>query len=191
MREKNRVRALDRAGLRELALTHLARFATTEFGLARVLERHIERRARRETMAAHELEREIADAKEAAREVIAELAASGAVDDASFAAARAKRLTRTGRSRRVIAAHLAARGVSGATIAVAFAETEQTELAAALVFARRRRLGPFRAGPGDGDVRQKELAILARAGFPQTVAVQVLSMSAEEAEPLIAAMRRG
>jgi regulatory protein len=156
-----------------------------------VLERHIERRARQETTAAHDLERQIAEAKQAVGEVIADLVASGAVDDASFAAARAKRLTRTGRSRRVIAAHLAARGVSGATIATAFAETEHTELAAALVFARRRRVGPFRAGPGDEDTRHKELAILARAGFPQTVAVRVLSMSAEEAEPLIAAMRRG
>ena len=182
---------LDRPVLRELALAYLARFAATEIGLQRVLERHIERWAREMRAAGQEAEREIAEARVAAREITAELVACGAVDDASFAAARAQRLVRTGRSRRAVAAHLAARGVKAATIEAVLPGAEETELAAALIFARRRRIGPFRSDVADEQVQQRELGVLARAGFPQTIAVRALSMNEDEAERLIAALRRG
>lgn len=181
---------MDRAGLRELALAHLARFATTEIGLQRVLDRHIERWARKMRAAEQEPDREVAEAKAAARKIAAELVACGTVDDASFAAARAERLVRAGRSRRAVAAHLAAHGVDAATIDAVLPEAEDTELAAALVFARRRRIGPFRSGVADEQSQERELGVLARAGFPQTIAVRALSINQDEAETLMAALRR-
>jgi hypothetical protein len=57
--------------------------------------------------------------------------------------------------------------------------------------ARRRRIGPFRVGAvPDQAGRRRELAILARAGFPQSIASQALAMAPDEAEALVNELRR-
>jgi regulatory protein len=174
------------ARLHEAALAHLARYAATQAGLVRVLDRRVERWAR---AAAAEPEA-VRAAKTAVRAVVAKLAASGLVDDAAFAASRARSLTRGGRSRRAVAAHLLARGVSGEALRAALPGDPETELAAALALARRRRIGPFRAGEADEDGRRKELGMLARAGFAQDVAARALAMDADAAEALVIGLRR-
>ncbi len=55
----------------------------------------------------------------------------------------------------------------------------QAELDAARTYARRRRIGPWRAEPADADARRKELAKLARRGFSYDVAQRVV-MSSED-----------
>lgn len=145
------------ARLRDAALAHLARFAATEAGLLRVLRRRVDRWAQRATAEAGtaiDAAATIADAAVAARHAAAAVAkalvASGLVDDAAFAASRARRLTRAGRSRRAIAANLAAKGVPRATAAEALPTDEATELDAALAYCRRRRIGPFAQPPRPG-----------------------------------------
>ncbi|HTR18132.1 MAG TPA: RecX family transcriptional regulator [Acetobacteraceae bacterium] len=178
----------DAARLHEAALRHLARFAATEAGLLRVLERRIERWAR-----AAEAEGQPADtvttaagaARQAARQVVSRLAQAGAVDDRAFAAGRARSLTRAGRSRRAIGAHLAAKGVDPALAVAALPEDTERELAAALIHARRRRIGPFRRSPPDAEGRLKELAAMARAGFESSVARAALGLDPAEAEAII------
>jgi regulatory protein len=174
------------ARLHEAALAHLARYAATQAGLVRVLDRRVERWAR----AAEAEAEEVRAAKAVVRAVVAKLAASGLVDDAAFAASRARSLMRGGRSRRAVAAHLLARGVSGEALRAALPGDPETELAAALALARRRRIGPFRAGEADEDGRRKELGMLARAGFAQDVASRALAMDAEAAEALVIGLRR-
>ncbi len=193
--------------LREAALAYLARYAATERGLLRVLTRRIDAWAH----SAADPAREGADAAaETARRARAEavalvrrLAASGAVDDAAFAAARAARLGRAGRSRRAIGVHLAARGVDAETARATLPDDPEAELDAALAYARRRRIGPFRAvgahaaadapadAPADPRTRMREAAALARAGFPAAVARRALGMAAAEAAARIAARRMG
>jgi regulatory protein len=180
--------------LREAALNHLARFAATEAGLRRVLERRVDRWARR-TEAAGEAPEAVApraaEAKRHAAAVARSLAASGTVDDAAFAAARVRRLSRGGRSRRAIAAHLAAKGVGRDAAEAALPEGEETELDAALALCRRRRFGPFAPEPPSPEARLKALAALARAGFARGVAEAALDMEPEEAERRLAALRQG
>ena len=61
---------------------------------------------------------------------------------------------------------------------------DESELAAALVLARRRRIGPFRSGDApDLAGQRRELAVLARAGFPQDVARRALAMAADMPKP--------
>jgi regulatory protein len=181
----------DAAALYEAALSHLARYATTRAGLERVLLRRIARWARQakgepEAIAAAETE-----ARAAARAVVERLATAGAVNDAAFAAARARRLARAGNSRRGIAAHLLRHGVAGAELAEALPADPGAELLAALALARRRRIGPFRPAPlADADARRRELAALARAGFPHAVAREALAMPRSEAEDRLAVARR-
>ena len=175
--------------LAEAALAHLARYATTEAGLARVLANRVRRWAR---AAGVEDEASLAGLRAAVARVVARLAAAGAVSDAAFAEARARSLARGGRSRAAIAAALAAKG-AGEAAAAAVAEAlpdREAELAAACIAARRRRIGPFAAGATDAEARRRALAALARAGFPRAVAEAVLSMDAAEAEARIARFRR-
>jgi regulatory protein len=179
--------------LHAAALAHLARYATTKAGLRRVLLRRIERWAR--AAGAGEMEPEtVSSAAAAARQavpiVVARLAADGAVDDASFAASRAQKLIRGGRSRHAVAAHLAARGIDAATARAALPEDTDTELAAALALARRRHLGPFRTAVADAATVRRELGVLARAGFPHRVAACALGMDAATAEAIVLRLRR-
>ncbi|MCX7368968.1 MAG: RecX family transcriptional regulator [Alphaproteobacteria bacterium] len=181
------------ARLREAALAHLARFAATEVGLRRVLERRIARWAR-----AAEAEGQPREAIAAATatlqvEIVSlakSLVAAGAVNDAAFAESRARRLARSGHSRRAIAAHLAAKGIENETAAAALPEDEETELLAALAFCRRRRIGPFTRVVPDAPARMKALAALARGGFAQGVARRALAMDPTDAEEMLLAGRR-
>jgi regulatory protein len=175
-----------RAALHEAALAHLSRYAASRAALTRVLDR---RCARWANEAGPEAAGDTLPAlRQAVRDVVAELAAAGAVDDAAFAAGRARSLGRTGRSRRAIAAHLAARGVTGDAARAALPDDPEAELAAALALARRRRLGPFRPPDAQADP-QRELAVLARAGFPRDIAARALRTDPDSAEALLARLR--
>lgn len=181
------------ARLREAALAHLARFAATEAGLRRVLQRRVDRWARAAEAEGQPREATAAAAARAralAAEVAAAMVAAGAVDDAAFAESRARRLARAGRSRRAIAAHLSAKGVAAETTAAALPDGEEAELAAALAYCRRRRIGPFARAPEDADARRKGLAALARGGFPQGLARRALATPPAEAEDRLLAARR-
>ena len=175
------------AALREAALTHLSRFA----GLMRVLERRIERGAVRARAESYEgVDRDTAGAREHVRALVRDLARSGALDDRAYAEARARSLARAGRSRRAVLAQLASKGVAPEIAAAALPPPER-ELAQALSFARRRRLGPFRGtGTASPEQERRELASLARAGFPPGVAHRALHADPEDAEALVSALRR-
>ncbi|NHN83518.1 regulatory protein RecX [Acetobacter musti] len=209
----------DQAALREAALAHLARFATTERGLTQVLERRIGRWARRaaeDGVSSDEIAGVTARLMPLCAVVAGKMAELGAVDDSSFARARAARLTRSGQSRRSVEARLAAKGVATSTVAEVLDETlgederaRDSELAAALVFARKRRVGPFGGGTSGSDVSddgaagladeaerqaaQKQdariLAAFARAGFTRDVAMRALAMDRDEAGERIIAMK--
>ncbi len=106
--------------------------------------------------------------------IIARCVATGLVDDRRFAEARAATLRRKGQSSRAVAARLAAKGVPrdlAGELAVAEAGAEK---AAALVAARRRRLGPWREAGQRAACRQKDLTALARLGFDFATARAVI-----------------
>ena len=176
----------DRAALHEAALRHLSRFAATEAGLLRVLERRIMRWQH----AAGESDAAAAPHRAEARAVVQGLVAAGMIDDAGFATARAARLVRAGRSRRAVSAHLAAKGVDAETAGDALPDPA-AEFSAAVAFARRRRIGPFAADPEETDDAQRRLAMFARAGFPREIAERVLRLAPDEAASLLAALKRG
>jgi regulatory protein len=177
----------DDATLYEAALNHLARYAATQAMMARVLARKVDRWARLSDADAQAdpdtTARAAATAKAAIPGVVARLVAAGLVNDSAFAAARARRLTRAGKSRRGALAQLAAKGVDGATARKILAEDPARELAAACAYLRRRRAGPF------GDMPEpKILGAMARAGFGQDIARQALRLDRAQAESLISGL---
>jgi regulatory protein len=175
----------DAHSLHDAALRYLARYAATQASLLRVLTRRVDRWAHAAAADADV----VAAAKDAARAVVSRLAAAGAVNDAAFAASRARSLARAGRSRRAISAHLASRGVPGALTAASLPDDPAAELAAALAYVRRRRMGAFR-NPPDPEQHLRDLGRLARAGFDQGVSQRALALDADAAEMLIIAARQ-
>lgn len=164
---------LDEAALRELALHYAARFATTRLKLQRYLARKLK-------------ERGWAGEQPADVEALAgRLVALGYVDDAAFAAMKSRAMAARGLGHRRVSEQLSAAGVGAEDRGEA--PDEQTALATALAFARRKRLGPFaRVVSDDPAIRQKALAALLRAGHPMAAARQILAArSVEEAEALI------
>ena len=180
----------DSGSLYQAALAHLARYATTEAGLRRVLRRRLDRWGRQQTdpEAAAPV---LAAAGEAIEAVIQRLVQAGAVSDTTFAEIRARSLLRSGQSGRAIQMRLVAKGVAPDVARAAAVSDAESELAAALVLARKRRIGPYRASEGvDVAGRVKEMGQLARAGFSREVAERALQMGRADAEGRIFELRR-
>lgn len=172
-------RPIDAALLEEWALSYLARYAGTAESLRRVLRRRARRRRGADGAPQDEAGGPVDPLIEA---LVARFREAGLLDDAAYAAGRARRGQAQGRSLRRIAAGLAAKGVGTADADAALAALRDgagdPDLAAACAFARRRRLGPFRAGPA---ARERELGAFARAGFGRRTAEAVLACPDEAA----------
>jgi len=157
--------------LRNAALHYLERYASSAAHLRRLLLVKVERSAR-----AHDTDRAAGAA--AVDALIGELTALGLLDDARYAEAKARALHRRGASARAIRAALATKGVAPNTIATALdalSESEpEPELSAALRYARRRGLGPYRPPDSRAAMRQRDLAALGRRGFDYEVARRVI-----------------
>jgi regulatory protein len=180
-----------RASLHEAALAYLARGAASADSVQKTLERRTSNWARRALRAGLDAEVVAADAaaaRELATAVVDRLREVGLLDDVTFAQNRAKRMSSAGRSRRAISAHLAQKGVDSATVREAVTHDAGAELAAAVAFARKRRIGPFsrEEPPSDRDAKrameQKALGAMARAGFDFSVCQRVLAMDRDDAE---------
>ncbi len=104
------------------------------------------------------------------------------LDDAAYAGIKTRSAVRSGKSKRVIAQKLSAKGID-TEIAVAALE-ESNDLFAAVVLARKRGFGPFRRGDLDDKRKARELSAFARQGFSFDIGKRVFAMSRDEAEEL-------
>jgi len=153
--------------------------------LRRALERKVTAWARGAAKAgsdAESVEGDVARCKEAIGEILARFREVGLLNDAAFAEARARGLSRAGRSKRAIAAHLAQKGVAESIVREVLPDDE---LGAALVFARKRRIGPFAREAETREEQQKALAAMARAGFGWSICERALRMDRERADELL------
>ncbi|WP_420346365.1 regulatory protein RecX [Pelagibius sp.] len=109
--------------------------------------------------------------------LIQRLAAAGVLNDARFARERLRSLRAKGCSLAMVRARLAAKGLAQDLIETTLAEADEdavgTDLAAALTYARRRRLGPFRS-EARAERRDRDLAALGRQGFDYETARRVI-----------------
>lgn len=157
--------------LENAALWYLTRFATSAANLERVLARRVERSARH-----HGTDRDVGMA--IINRLIARYRRSGLLDDRAYAIARAGTLNRRGKPASAITLALRAKGVTGEDIDEALLALKRQgadpDRSAAARYARRRRLGPFRAAPEREEHRQRDLAALARAGFGYDVARRII-----------------
>lgn len=163
------------ASLERSALAYLERFAASAESLRRVLLRKVDRSARH-----HEIDRDQAAGWIEA--LIERYLGAGLLDDRAYAEARIASLRRQGRSVRAIAQKLSVKGVDRELIdeTLAPTRTANDELTAAARLAQRRRLGPYRAGDR-AEHRDRDLAVLGRAGFGYEIARKVIQAESPEA----------
>lgn len=109
--------------------------------------------------------------------IVAKYTAMGALDDARVAESNAAAMRASGKSARAISAKLRAKGIDADTVdaEVAKVTRETDDLAAAMTFARKRGIGPFRASDDARRAyREKDLAALGRAGYGYAIAKRVV-----------------
>lgn len=172
---RRRGRPLTSARLEKAALAYLQRFATSTANFRQVMMRRVARSAR-----LHGTEPE--EGAGWVEALIARYEAAGLLDDKGYAEARVQTLRARGGSARAIRAKLAAKGVPAPLVERALAAVAEdgpgrggdADLAAALAFARRRRLGPWRVAGARAARRARDLAALARAGFGYDLARRVI-----------------
>jgi regulatory protein len=150
-RNKPTPRPLDQDGVLRLALHYVGRYATTEAKLGDYLRRKVRERGWDD------------DAAPDFDVVVARCAASGYVDDASFAETRAGVLNRRGYGARRIGQALQQAGIARA-LAESVMPDEDTAMIAAETYARRKRIGPFAITLPDDSMRRRHLSAMVRAG---------------------------
>lgn len=163
---------IDKAYLRRATLAYLQRYASSAENLRKVLHRKVRRRLGVQGEAPDDLDRLIDD-------VIAEATKIELVDDRRFAEGRIATLLRRGTSRRMLQHKLSAKGIEREVAQAAIEASEVDDLASCRRLAQRRKLGPWRTPP-DPDRRDRDLAILLRAGYSHSLARSVIDGTAEE-----------
>jgi regulatory protein len=166
--------------LENAALHYLERFSASAESLRRVLMRRVWRVA---AALGEEPERGAAlvDA------LIARYLLSGLLDDRRYAEAKSRSLLRRGAPLSSIRQSLGQKGVEGGVVQAVLDELDEecqdqgidADLSAALAYARRRRLGPYRPPEKRPSHRDRDLASMGRAGFSWDLARRVIDGETE------------
>lgn len=159
--ERRPPRPLDAQRLNELALSYLARFSTSAAKLEAYLRRKL-----RERGWEGEGEPDLAA-------LVERCVAAGYVDDATYARTKAGSLRRRGYGARRVDQSLGAAGIAP-ELREEVRGTANEQRQAALALARKRRLGPFGPPLPDRTAREKQIAVLLRAGHRLDIARQVV-----------------
>lgn len=160
------MRRLSEQSLSNVALFYLRRYSGSRQGLVRMLERKVKRQA------------EVApgEAKVIIEQVVARMVAAGYVDDARMAESKTASLHRQGKSSRAIELKLREKGIEPALAKKSALTTPEREFEAACLLVKKKRLGV------DPERKQKDLAVLLRAGFSSEVARRAFQAAAAEAD---------
>ena len=173
-----------RKRLTNKALNYLGRYASTSAQLETILRKFAQRKLNQADPAL--LDQMIS-------EIIESCVRLGYIDDKAFIRSQFRQGIQNGFSQRRILLKLVQKGISR-ELALAVmnnqngraADKEDNDLAAALIYARKKSVGPYsreKLRPGDN---QRHLARLARNGFAFDVAKQVMSLpSADAADVLL------
>lgn len=103
-----------------------------------------------------------------------------ALDDENYAEITTRSAVRAGKSRRQISERLKSKGIEAEIIANATQEIN--DLNSALIFARKRRFGPYRREEADEKRKNKEMSAFSRSGFSFEIARRVFYMTVEDLE---------
>ncbi len=156
---------LNSADLERYALRYVERYATTRAKLAAYLSRKLR-------------ERGWAGEKSPDPEALAErMAGLGYVDDRLYAESKAGAMARRGLGARRVREALRFAGVEEKDAAALAPALAAEALASAIVFARRRRIGPYAREVADRALQEKQMAAMIRAGHAPGLARAIVRMA--------------
>ncbi|QSQ12786.1 regulatory protein RecX [Myxococcus landrumensis] len=176
LRKQKRPRKVSPRYLENAALHYLKRYASTVSQLKRVLVRRVDRSVK-------EHGGDKAEALGWLEALTQKLVRNGLINDDAYAGMKAQSLRASGRSTRVIAQKLRMKGVDAELVQrkLAQATAEVSDEQAARIWARKKRLGPFRKNLETREEnRKRDLAALARAGFSFGTAKKVIDGALDE-----------
>jgi regulatory protein len=163
---------LNPAKLRDLALHYVGRYATSKAKLSSYMNRKLRERGW-DSETSPDIEG-----------IVEDFARLGYVDDAAFAASRARSLTQRGYGVRRVSEDLRAKGISEADGSEARQASESESWQSADRFARRKRIGPYATEPAPPELQQKQLQAFLRAGHGfDTARAFIRAAPGENVEP--------
>ena len=180
IKKKPRKVSYDR--LRNGALYYLGRYASSSENLRQVLKRRVQKSA------FHHKDTDMEQAYIWIDDIISDMQRLGYIDDTEYTNTKVGSMHRRGTSSRTIRQKLKQKGLSDDIITNALEMLEETqpnaELAAAIRYAKRRRIGIYRIKDvTDPDKQyQRDLASLARNGFTLDICYTI--MDADDIETL-------
>ncbi|NVK19028.1 MAG: RecX family transcriptional regulator [Methylocystaceae bacterium] len=172
-------RPVSHQSLRNAALRYIDRFATSRENLRQVLMRRVQK-------SNYYHDTSIQDGIDWIEDILNQLEKAKFINDKTYAEGRAGALHRKGTSLKVIRMKLMEKGISDEDIAYALSaleeesDSENLERAAAIALAKRRRLGPWRQEEKREEMKEKDLAAMARAGFSYDLARDIIEADSIE-----------
>lgn len=154
--------------LRDLALHYVGRYATSRKKLSDYLGRKLRERGWE------------SEKTPDINALIADFVRLGYIDDAAFAAARARTLSARGLGKRRVQEDLRAKGISEDDAHDAQEESDAQKWDSAERFARRKRIGPYATEPASEEQRRKQFAAFLRAGHDFELARRFVNASPGE-----------
>ncbi len=158
------LRPLNDTALRELALSYAARYATTRRKLGDYLRRKVRERGWEQ------------DNPPDFETIVSRLADLRYVDDEVYGRAKAGALKRRGMGEMRVRQALLVAGLDRETTDQLSSSTDEEAFASALIFARRRKIGPYCAGEADAKLRSKWIAAMLRAGHQMDIVKSIMAM---------------
>jgi len=156
------------------AVHYLERYAASVDGVRTVLQRSVMRAARKG-------EPVPAQTAEWIELTLQKLMDAKLLDDALFAETKVRSLRRAGASAQKVRQKLAVKGVASSLVNNALEnEDVEDDLEAAIIFARKKRLGPYTSRGDREELRDKQIASLARAGFSLSIARRITDAASED-----------
>ena len=166
--------------LEHWALRHLDRYGSSSANLRRVLLRRVRR-------VEQDREESFPEAPTWIDDAVLALTSRGYLDDRKYADSQIARMRARGSSGKRIEYSLYEKGIPRAITREALdgapgcAAGVDAELVAAIAYAKRRRLGPFRLDPeARADRHDRDLAALGRSGFPYAIARRIVDATDPE-----------
>lgn len=167
--QKKPISPLNSSGLRSLALFYVGKYATTRKKLNQYLSRKLRERGW--------------DGGEppAIDELVEEFAQRGYVDDALFAATKARSLVSRGYGLKRLEQDIYANGIETEDQSEALSILQENQWQAAENFARKKHIGPFAKEEATREQKQKQLGAFLRAGHDMKIAQKFVNADSDDA----------
>ena len=173
--KKKPLKKITQERLKNIALYYLQRFESSSHNLRQVLQKRIYRYAKQNP------DFNKNEAFEWVENLLSDFERLGYIDDKRYAALKIKDYLCAGKSERYIKQKLKAKGIDIKTSDMLLSEQEYDKKEAALKFALKKHIGPYRKSLQERiEFKKKDMAALLRAGFDYDDVCDILNITGDD-----------